>query len=285
MHVTQPGMTVIRPGPLTTVQDIGRPGQAGWGIPRSGACDRASFALANRLVGNRPDAAVLEATFGGLVLRAEADLLFVSTGAHGDCPAHNAPMVLGAGQELRIDTPAAGLRTYVAVRGGFEVSPVLGSRSTDMLSGLGPAPLTAGEQLPVGSMTAGDPPGVDVAPVSDPVTGDLSVHLLPGPRRDWFTPGAWQSMLAQRYVVTPESNRVGIRLDGEPLERQRDGELPTEGMVRGAVQVPPSGVPILFLADHPVTGGYPVIGYVVDEDVDRCGQLRPGQGLRFSEVQ
>jgi biotin-dependent carboxylase-like uncharacterized protein len=274
-------VTVLATGAVTTFQDAGRPGQAALGIGRSGACDRASYRLANRLVGNADHAAVLEVTFGGLHLRADADIMVATTGARcvGASP-HNAPVYLRTGQELQLGTPATGLRTYVAVRGGFGAEPVLGSRSTDVLSGLGPAPISTGDVLEVC-----DPdlpaPGVDVAPVRDPDEGDVTVRVVPGPRRDWFTEGSWAALVSEAYTVTSDSNRVGLRLDGEPLERTRTDELPSEGMVRGALQIPPSGKPVLFLADHPVTGGYPVIAYVEDDDVDRCGQLRPGQVVRF----
>jgi biotin-dependent carboxylase-like uncharacterized protein len=272
-------LTVLATGPLTTVQDGGRPGQGALGIGRSGACDRAAARLANRLVGNGPDAAVLEVTLGGLVLRAGADLVVAKTGAR--CSgAHNAPTALRAGRELRLGLPPTGLRTYVAVRGGIAVEPVLGSRSTDLLSGLGPSALSAGDVLPVGEPT-GPMPGVDLAPVPDPPGGEVTVRVLPGPRADWFPPEASAVLTGTAWEVTGESNRIGLRLAGVALERSRTGELASEGMVRGALQVPPSGQPVLFLADAPVTGGYPVIGYVQDADVDRCGQLRPGQTLRF----
>ena len=274
-------LTVIETGPLTTVQDAGRFGQAALGIGRSGACDRASYRLANRMVGNHGGAAVLDVTLGGLVLRADADVVLVLTGARCAGTPHNAPLALAAGEQLALGAPVTGTRTYVAVRGGIEVPPVLGSRSTDLLAGLGPDVLAAGDRLPVGRGVA-QMPGVDVAAVRDPEAGDVVVQVQPGPRRDWFTDRAWASLLKQPYLVTAESNRVGLRLDGEPLERAITGELPSEGMVRGALQIPPSGTPVLFLADHPVTGGYPVVGYVVDDDVDRCGQLRAGQTLRFT---
>ncbi|MGY1750791.1 5-oxoprolinase subunit C family protein [Modestobacter sp. SYSU DS0511] len=273
-------LTVLATGALTTVQDGGRVGQAALGIGRSGACDRASAALANRLVGNRTDAAVLEVTLGGLAVRAEADLLVVTTGARCPGAPHDAPTLLRAGSELRLGPPSSGLRTYLGVRGGIDVPPVLGSRATDLLAGLGPAVVAAGDVLPVGEPV--DPaPGVDLAPVPDPPDGEVTVTVLPGPRQDWFGDAGWAALTGQSWTVTSESNRVGLRLDGAPLERLRAGELPSEGMVRGALQVPPSGLPVLFLADHPVTGGYPVIGYVADADVDRCAQLRPGQRLRL----
>ncbi len=274
-------LTVVAPGPLTTVQDLGRPGLAGIGVGRSGACDRASAALANRLVGNDPGAAVLEVTLGGLAVRAGADLVVVTTGARpAGSPAHDAPVALRAGATLRLGTPAAGLRTYLAVRGGIAVEPVLGSRSTDLLAGLGPAALREGDVLPVGDPTGGMP-GVDVAAVPDPPAGEVAVRLLPGPRSDWLTDEALELLGTAAWTVTSESNRIGLRLAGPALARRVSDELPSEGLVRGALQVPPSGTPVLFLADAPVTGGYPVAGYVADADVDRCAQLRPGQTLRL----
>ncbi|WP_137120176.1 5-oxoprolinase subunit C family protein [Segeticoccus rhizosphaerae] len=274
-------LTVVEPGPFTTVQDSGRPGQGSLGIGRSGACDRASYQLANRLVGNPNGAAALEVTLGGLVVRAEGDLWVAVTGA--PCPGVplNSPVLLRRGEQWRFGVPSVGARSYLAVRGGIDVHPVLGSRSTDVLARLGPDPLSVGDRLPIGTSTDAMP-GVDVAAVPAPTGDELRVQVLPGPRRDWFSDDAWLSLLDQRYTVTPDSNRVGLRLDGIPLERTNNGELISEGMMRGALQIPPSGTPVLFLADHPVTGGYPVIGYVADHDVDRCGQLQVGQGLRFT---
>ncbi len=274
-------LRVLEPGPFTTVQDAGRAGQAAMGIGRSGACDRRSYALANRLVGNAAGAAVLEVTFGGLVLRAECDVMLVTTGARcaGPWP-HNAPTVLRTGQRLRLGAPVSGVRTYLAVRGGLAVDAVAASRSTDVLARLGPAVVAAGDVLHVGP-AVGPLPGVDVAPVPEPEAGDVVVGVSLGPRADWFVGEAWSLLLSSMYVVTSDSNRIGLRLDGPLLERCRFDELPSEGLVRGALQIPPSGQPVVFLADHPVTGGYPVLACVDDDDVDRCAQLRPGQRVRF----
>jgi biotin-dependent carboxylase-like uncharacterized protein len=273
-------LEVVSPGPLTTVQDTGRPGLAALGVGRSGACDRRAHALANRLVGNPPGAAVLEVTFGALEVRARGDLLLATAGARCDGPwPHAAPTRLRDGEVLRLGAPVTGVRTYVAVRGGLDVEPVLGSRSTDLLAGLGPPVPGAGDVLPVGPAT-GPLPAVDVAPVAEPAGGDVVLTVLPGPRRDWLDGAAW-TQLTSRWEVASESNRVGLRLRGVPLRRTTGGELPSEGMVRGAVQVPPSGLPVVFLADAPVTGGYPVVAYVADDEVDLAGQLRPGQGLRL----
>jgi biotin-dependent carboxylase-like uncharacterized protein len=175
-----------------------------------------------------------------------------------------------------------GLRTYLAVRGGVDVPPVLGSRSTDTLSGLGPAPLAPGDRLPVGDLRGAEP-FVDVAPVRAP-SSEPVLRVLPGPRRDWLDPAAWTELTTRPWTVTANSNRVGLRLDGPRLARARDGELPSEGLVPGALQVPPDGAPVLFLADHPVTGGYPVLAVVVTADLPAAAQLRPGDTLTFRPV-
>ena len=168
------------------------------------------------------------------------------------------------------------------VRGGVDVPPVLGSRSTDTLSGLGPPPLAPGTLLPVGEL-AGEEPFVDVAPVGPPPDRPV-LRVLAGPRRDWLDEAAWAALTTREWQVRPDSDRVGLRLAGPRLVRAREGELPSEGLVPGAVQVPPDGAPVLFLADHPVTGGYPVLAVVVTADLPLAGQLRPGDGVRFRAV-
>ncbi|MDQ0376157.1 5-oxoprolinase subunit C family protein [Amycolatopsis thermophila] len=279
-------LEVVESGPLSTVQDLGRPGYADIGVTGSGAADRASLKLANRLAGNGEGAAAIEVTFGGFAARASRDVIVAVTGA--PCPITvdrmgapmNSPLRIPAGTEFRLGWPDTGLRSYVAVRGGIAVEPVLGSRATDLLSGLGPDPLRRGVVLPLGDQV-GDASPAGFAPVSAPPSDELSLRVLPGPRDDWFTESALRTLLGQPYAVTSESNRVGIRLDGPVLPRARHGELVSEGMVTGALQVPPSGKPTLFLADHPVTGGYPVIAVVVAEDVDKAAQARPGLRVRF----
>jgi biotin-dependent carboxylase-like uncharacterized protein len=272
---------VVRPGPLATVQDLGRAGYAHLGVPHSGAADRASLCLANRLTGNPEDAAGLELTFGGAALRFHAAAWIAVTGA--PLPVRgatlNAPCRVPAGAVVEFGTPYAGVRTYVAVRGGIDVPPVLGSRSTDLLSGLGPAPLSAGDRLPLGRATGEIT--VDLAPGFQPVDEPI-LRIVPGPRDDWFETLA--PLTGSAYEVTAQSNRVGVRLDGPPLTRRRSGELESEGMVTGALQVPPNGLPIIFLADHPTTGGYPVAAVLAAADVPRAAQLRPGQRVRFRAV-
>ena len=278
-------LTVLAPGPLATVQDRGRPGWAAIGVTRSGAADRAAAALANRLVGNDRSAAVIEATAGGLRVRAERTVLVAVTGApappavDGRPAPLNAPLTLRPGAELSLGLPAVGLRSYLAVRGGVDVPEVLGSRSTDTLSGLGPAPLRAGHVLGVGSLAA-EEPIVDVAAVRPP-SADPVVRVLPGPRRDWLLPAAWSALTSAEWTVSADSDRVGLRLTGPRLHRAREDELPSEGLLPGAIQVPPDGAPVLFLADHPVTGGYPVPAVVVTADLPAVAQLRPGDVLRF----
>jgi biotin-dependent carboxylase-like uncharacterized protein len=278
-------LTVLAPGPRATVQDRGRPGWAAIGVPRSGAADRAAHDLANRLVGNRPGAATVEVTAGGLRVRAERTVLVAVTGAPAPidvagrpAPA-NAPFTVAAGAVLTLGLPPRGLRSYLAVRGGVDVPEVLGSRSTDSLSGLGPAALAAGDRLPVGRL-AGAEPVVDVAAVP-PVPERPVLRVLPGPRRDWLAPAAWTALTTQEWQVSADSDRIGLRLTGPRLERARTDELPSEGLVAGAVQAPPDGGPVLFLADHPVTGGYPVLAVVVTADLGLAAQLRPGDRLRF----
>ncbi|MFE5211826.1 biotin-dependent carboxyltransferase family protein [Streptomyces sp. NPDC056600] len=275
-------LEVLATGPLATVQDLGRPGLAAVGVGLSGAADRGSLRLANRLVGNEEGAAGVEVTFGGLSVRALRPVTVAVTGAV--CPvdggAVNAVTHLAAGSRLTLGTPAAGLRSYLAVRGGITVPEVLGSRSWDALAGLGPEPLAVGDVLPAGP-ASGPPPCVDLAPVAAPTAGEVLLRVLPGPRDDWFPPSAVRELLSATWTVGAASDRVGMRLDGPALERVREGELPSEGMVPGALQVPPGGRPVLFLADHPVTGGYPVLAVVLRRDLDRAAQARPGQPLRF----
>ncbi|MDP2772484.1 MAG: biotin-dependent carboxyltransferase family protein, partial [Nocardioides sp.] len=159
------------------------------------------------------------------------------------------------------------------------VTPVLGSRATDTLAWVGPPEVVAGAELPVGA-SAGRPAPHDTP--RPPVPGPLRVH--PGPRADWFAADALDTLCATTYAVGAASNRIGLRLDGPPLERLREDELASEGMVLGAVQVPPDGRPVVFLADHPPTGGYPVLAVVEPADLWQCGQLRPGESVRFTRA-
>lgn len=279
-------LEIVATGPQATIQDLGRDGLAGLGVGRSGAADLGALRLANRLLGNPEGAAALEVTLGGLEVRARGGMWVTITGATSPVTIDGLPVGYAAvtwlpdGASLRLGPATAGLRSYLAVRGGIDVAPVLRSRSTDTMAGLGPAVPAPGDLLPVGP-TPGAPPLLDVAPVATPTTGEVRLRVLPGPRTDWFVPTALGALTGDTYEVTSESNRVGMRLSGPVLQRTRDGELKSEGMVPGALQVPPTGQPTLFLADHPVTGGYPVIGVVLADDIGLAAQAQPGQRLRF----
>lgn len=285
------GLLVLRAGALTTVQDRGRPGLAHLGVPRSGALDSGAYALANRLVGNPAGASALETTLDGVALRARGPVTVAVTGApcavrvSGRPAAWGAPVRLRAGAELDVGRAEPGLRSYVAVRGGFAVPPVLGSRSTDLLSGLGPAVLSAGTVLPVGPAGADPVSGADALGVPGPPPV-LVLPLRLGPRADWFEAASVARLLRSPYRVSARSNRIGLRTEGGPrLVRRRGGELPSEGMVLGALQIPPDGLPVLFLADHPVTGGYPVLGVVpAGRPLDAAAQAGPGLEVRFVQA-
>ncbi|MFL6105339.1 MAG: biotin-dependent carboxyltransferase family protein [Marmoricola sp.] len=278
-------LEVLGPGTLTTVQDLGRPGYAHLGVTRSGALDRPALRLANRLVGNEEGAAGLETTLDGVRFRARQSCRIAVTGGEAVVTVGGRPAAWGsavpvpAGIEVTVGPAFRGLRSYVAAAGGIEVEAVLGSRSSDLLSGLGPAPLTVGMLLPLGP--AGRAPDEAVA-LPRPLGTVLRLEL--GPREDWFTDEALGSLDGSVYEVGPASNRIGLRLSGRPIERARSGELPTEPMVLGAVQVPPSGQPVVFLADHPTTGGYPVIAVVREADLPVCAQARPGDRLTLRVV-
>jgi biotin-dependent carboxylase-like uncharacterized protein len=277
-------ISVLKAGSLSLVEDLGRPGYAHLGVPHSGAADRPALVRANRLVGNPDASAALEITLLGPQLRFNRGARIALTGApmsatlDGRPFPHDRSVMVRSGQVLRTGSARVGVRAYLAVGGGIDAVPVLGSRSTDILSGLGPTPLADGMHLSIGEQNeADDAPRAAAAIESEPV-----LRILPGPRDDWFAAEALQKLCAQAYTVTPASNRVGVRLDGAALKRSITRELPSEGLVLGAVQVPANGLPLIFLADHPVTGGYPVIAVVMPEDIPKVAQARPGSRLRFA---
>ncbi|MFE0704234.1 biotin-dependent carboxyltransferase family protein [Streptomyces sp. NPDC058872] len=278
-------VSVVRAGALTTVQDSGRTGYAHLGVPRSGALDPAALRLVNRLVGNAEGAAALETTVDGCALRSGCDVTVAVGGAPCPVRVDGRPVAWGvavrmaAGSVLEVGAAVRGVRSYVGLGGGIAVEPVLGSRSTDLLSGLGPAPLAQGAVLPLGPGTTGRG-HADAAPWPGP-PDELVLRVRPGPRDDWFTGAALRAFTTRAYRVSPASNRIGLRLDGPVLERAVSGELASEGMVLGAVQVPPDGRPVVFLADHPTTGGYPVVAVVREADLGAAAQASPGTPVRF----
>lgn len=281
------GLRIVEAGLLATLQDLGRAGEASVGVAVSGALDRGALRTANRLLGNAEGAAGIEVTMGGLRAVADADLWVAVTGAWGGIridghevdpyQAHAWPR----GSELQLDWFAHGARAYVAVRGGIHVPAVLGSRATDLLAGLGPPALARGDALRIGSEVAGPIPVAQPVVWGAPHDDELELELAPGPRADWFAPEAAQTLFDTVWTVSNQADRVGARLDGPALARARPGELASEGMVPGALQVPPSGRPTILLADGPVTGGYPVIAVVTDASLDLVAQARPGTRIRF----
>ncbi len=282
-------LTVVATGPLVLVQDRGRPGYADIGVSPSGAADRGAFELGARLVGNTDADAGFEVLLGRLAVRAETELTVAVTGA--PCPVEvdgrpvgfAAPVHCGAGQVLQLGMPPQGLRSYLTVAGGLDTVRVLGSASTDTLSGLGPAPVQVGDRFVVRPSRQTGAGAVDLAPVAALASGLVELEIIAGPRADWL--GSSSSLTERPWVVGAASDRVGIRLDGPPLhwaDHVRGTELASEGIIRGAIQLPPSGRPIVFLADHPTTGGYPVVAAVASACLDRLAQLRPGQSVRFS---
>ncbi|THT99253.1 5-oxoprolinase/urea amidolyase family protein [Lampropedia puyangensis] len=303
-------------GLQTLFQDLGRTGKTGMGVSASGALDRLAMREANRLVGNPVDTPVLENVMGGVQWRCHGPALVAITGARASVQvttangavlemAQDQALALDAGDCFRLGPTTAGLRCYIAVRGGFDVAPVLDSCATDTLAGVGPAPLLAGDLLSVGQSVAVSalqavqlPCGTErpalhntAEPLSQwPKVGDeVALDIVLGPRTNWFTAASLALLTEQVWEVTAQSNRVGIRLAGEiPLTRQADflgAELPSEGTVVGALQVPANGQPVLFLADHPLTGGYPVVGAVASHHLDLAAQIPPGARVRFRLMQ
>ena len=270
------------------LQDAGRSGQTAQGVSASGVMDLGALRSLNRMLGNPPDCAALEIT-GGASFRIDAPAVLAVAGAPCGItinstlrlPSHQ-PIALDAGDEVTLSPPASGVRALLGLRGGFKVEPVLGSLATDTLAGLGPAPLACGDSLALADAPAiavGDPePAADLPRAGETVTLDI----LLGPRADAFTPEMLALLTGQEWEVSQQSSRVGLRLNGaQPLLRDDATELPSEGTVRGAIQVPHSGQPVLFMADHPLTGGYPVIGVVAAHHLDLAAQIPPGARIRF----
>ncbi|BDD82584.1 allophanate hydrolase [Tsukamurella pulmonis] len=285
------GLVIREPGMQSLIEDLGRPGRAGIGVTRSGAADRGALRLANRLVGNPDGAAGIENAGGGIELVAAGEQVLAVTGAdvplvvespdgHWRTVERGRPFGLDDGDLLEVGPASAGLRVVIAVRGGIDAPAVLGSRSTDTLAHLGPPPIAAGDVLAVGRApraAVGAPVPVPTVPAPG-VPAVLAV--VPGPDADLFPDAAWQHLLDAAWEVTPNSDRVGVRLTGPPLARA-DGEVQSQALIPGAIQVPHSGEPVVFLVDHPTTGGYPVLAVVAERHLDRLAQLPLGAPVRF----
>jgi len=281
------------------VQDLGRFGQAGQGVSSSGALDQGAFRAANRVVGNPVGTACLEITLGGFSFEVSQRAVMALTGApcpimirekagrmlNADC---YQPVSLEPGDVVSLGFAQTGARSYLAFRGGLAVQPVLDSASTDTLALVGPDPVGSGTILAICAGTAGlVPVSLNETRAFEPPTAGETVTLdvVMGPRSDWFTERGIETLATQVFDVTPQSNRVGIRLSGvKPLERKDKTELPSEGTATGAIQVPHSGQPVLFLADHPLTGGYPVIATVAEYHLDLAGQIPVNAKIRFRPV-
>ena len=294
-----PQFKVIAAPMPAVFQDLGRFGQTGQGVSASGALDRGAFNAANRIVGNPANTPALELTLGGFSFESNVRAVIGLAGASSTVTVRDPagrdqvfctwqPIALEPGDVVTIGHPGKGMRSYLSVRGGFDVAPVLGSTATDTLAVVGPEPVATGAVLTLkgsrnglSSVSTGEMPAFDLPAAGDVVTLDVVL----GPRTDWFTQKGIDTLTSQLWQVSPQSSRVGIRLAGDvPLERKDSAELPSEGTATGAIQVPHSGQPVLFLADHPLTGGYPVIGAVAEYHLDLAGQIPINAKIRFRPI-
>ena len=282
-------LIVIRPGKLTTVQDLGRWGWQGSGVPVAGPMDAYSHRLANRLVGNTDDAAALEVTLLGPELEANAEALCAVAGArfdvtvNGDATDSSSAFVVPVGGRVRFGARRAGSRATLAVRGGFDVPKSFESRATSIISRIGPfggRPLLPGDVLPIAPST--EPRLLEGRALSMP-DGGACVRIIRGPHDAMFTPGAFDALVGSRFVVTAQSNRMGYRLEGPVIRHAGGADILSDATPIGSLQVPASGQPILLMADRQTTGGYPKIGTVITADLPIAGQLAPGDWIAFSE--
>ena len=280
---------VLRPGMLTTIQDLGRWGYQDRGVPVAGPMDSYSHRLANAILGNQAHAAALEITLIGPELQATAAITCVVQGAKFDGTVNGEPVdlsrpfVLPTGGCLRFGARRAGARATLAVHGGIDVPTVFGSRSTSVASGMGPfggRPLAAGDRLPVGSASSGSRENGRSLALPN---GGARLRVIRGPHDAMFKAEAMERLLTARFIVTPQSNRMGYRLDGPPLDHSRGADILSDATPIGSLQVPGSGLPILLMADRQTTGGYPKIATVITADLPIAGQLAPGDWMEFAE--
>ena len=308
---------VIRAGVLTSVQDLGRRGYRHLGVSSGGALDALSLEIGNRIVGNRADAAGIEVTFGPTVLRFKHATRVAITGTDFGATLDDKPVYswwslpVRAGQELTLRAAKRGMRCYVAIAGGIDVLPMLGSRSTDLAAcfgGLGGRALRDGDRLPVGvpqphkgiAFSPEEPAFGVKAPawckfvlVDEPVRRGrhspglawaVPIRVLRGPEYDSFSDAAQESVWNEEWTITPNSNRMGFRLSGTALERREKIELLSHAVLPGTIQVPPNGQPIILMGDAQTTGGYPKIGAVIRADLWKLAQVKLNGGVRFIET-
>lgn len=284
-------LTILSPGPLSTIQDAGRFGAMGKGFSPGGAMDMEAMALANLLVGNAPGVGVLEMTMLGITARFDCNCVIALTGADmyarlNDCPVGRyASIAVHPGDVLSMKAAKNGMRAYLAVAGGFDLPPVMGSVSTNLKCGLGGFQgrrLQAGDELPLNqSVDAFQPRWISV-PGDYP--DSIFLRVLLGPQDDAFTEQGVNTFLGSEYIVTDKADRMGIRLSGEKIESKNGVDILSDGIAAGSVQIPASGTPIIMMADRQTTGGYAKIATVISADLSRAAQARPGTRIRFVRV-
>jgi antagonist of KipI len=280
---------IVKPGLLTTVQDLGRPGHQASGVPVAGPMDRFSHRLANLLVGNDEMAATLEVTLIGPEIELEGDATLAFSGADFDVSCDGQSMAVGesfhvrSGQRVKFGRCHRGARAYLAVGGGILTPPVLGSRATHLVSrmgGLDGRSLQPGDRLPIETVDAVGPKRKCVG-LTLPASRRALIRIMPGPQTDWFASAVQRQLADVSFQLSPRSNRMGYRLQGPPLQRSREDELISEPVGIGAIQIPSAGEPILLMADRQTAGGYPKIGHVITADLPLAGQLAPGDSIQF----
>jgi KipI family sensor histidine kinase inhibitor len=285
----EPAITVVRPGLLTTIQDLGRWGHQDRGVPVAGPMDPVSHRLANIVVGNHQNAATIEVTLLGPELRIEREITLAVAGADLSATLDrqdvklNVPIRARPGSVLRFGERRQGARAYVGVAGGIDVRPVLGSRATHVpsrMGGLEGRPLAAGDRLGLRALAQASPVAVTEGVAQ--ATGGARLRVLAGPQDDFFEAPAWHALERSRFTITPRSNRMAYRLGGSTIERTPDREMISDATFMGGIQVPPAGDPILLMADRQTTGGYPQIATVITADLPLAAQVAPGDWVEFT---
>ncbi len=288
--MTSGSLLIVKPGLLTTVQDLGRFGYQSAGVPVAGPMDAFSHRVANQLAGNDPDAATLEITLIGPDVIVEAETTIAVAGALFEVTCDDRLVPAGTsftvqrGQRIKFGRIQQGARAYLAVAGGVQTGPVLGSRATHLVSHMGGysgRALVSGDRVPIASGLPQRPPR-KAAGLMLPSKGRALLRVIAGPQADWFESEALKTIAGVSFRISPQSNRMGYRLQGPPITQVHEGELISEPVGIGAIQVPSAGEPILLMADRQTAGGYPKIGYVITADLPLAGQLAPGDFIEFN---
>ncbi|MFY9803153.1 MAG: biotin-dependent carboxyltransferase family protein [Candidatus Acidiferrales bacterium] len=284
---------VLAPGLLTTVQDLGREGFGPVGVSPSGAADAISLRLGNRLVANDEGAAALEMTLlGGTFIFPEGANVAL-TGSDFGATLDDARLAVGTsvevrpGQTIRLGPTKSGARCYLCVQGGIAVKPFLGSAATHLLSGLGGfkgRALRKGDAVPIGSAAKPFRNRALASQASENLYLRKVLRVTPGPQADWFSESSLRAFYASAYRVGEQSSRMGLRLEGPAISQRGEGQMITEGVALGAIQIPTEGSPIILFVEQQTTGGYPKIANVISADLHRVGQLRPRDEIRFELV-